>query len=164
MSANHRFSTWPLGLAALAVVVAVIFALNTLADVRASQRQVRLRQQELQEIRDLQKDRQARMAVLDELTADLTARDTLAGLLQQHLPGITADRALRESAKGPMDWIIKRYDVRIDRVPSAQLHAFLSACEQARPPVRLVDLQVATAKEDGPPGLQAQLTLVELTR
>lgn len=99
---------------------------------------------------------------LDTITATARPEDRLAELARRHLEGAPHDLALRERRDEGGDGFTTRYDLRIERIDAAAAARFLAACENARPPVRLIDIQVSSAPA-APGQLALQLALAELT-
>ena len=89
---------------------------------------------------------------------------TLEALIREHLDGVKMDSALREKTESFDGWNLKRYDVRLDDVPPGKLSEFLAECENAIPPVRIVEIQVTTSPDTASPNYSAQLGLAELSR
>jgi len=97
----------------------------------------------------------------DTLAATARPEDRLAELVRRHLDGAPHDLALRERRDEGGEWFTARYDLRIERINGPAAARFLAACENARPPVRLIDIQVSTAPA-APGQLTLQLALAEL--
>ncbi len=97
----------------------------------------------------------------DTLTTTARPEDRLAELARRHLEGAPHDLALRERRDEGGDWFTARYDLRIERIDAAAAARFLAACENARPPVRLIDIQISSAPA-APGQLALQLALAEL--
>jgi len=153
----------PRGWIAIALVaVSVIIAVFSFSRISFYRNQIAARNLELAELNRLQAGIVQQRAALDWINANAGKAQSLASLIKQHLPGIKNDLILRESNGAGEGWNIQQYDLRIDEAAPDKLGRFLAACENAKPPVRVVDIQVSPGPENTR-GLLVQLTLAEMT-
>ena len=147
----------------LIVAAALVIAWSSRREIIFLRAQIKTRHTELAQIAAKQAEAARQRAPLDWIETRARPGDTVADLIQRHLGTAPTDLALRERRDDENGWSHQRYDLRIDRASPAALGAFLAACENARPPVRLVDIQVSAAATPDPQ-ITAQLALAELTR
>ncbi len=146
------------------LLVAVAAVLWHQADkARLYRLQIANRMAEMAEVNALAAETARRQAVTDGLADSARTEDRVRALMDRHLGGTVVDLVLRDEQAVDTAWRVRRYDVRMELVESVRLAAFLAACENARPPVRLLELQV-NAVAGTRPLVQAQLSLAELSR
>lgn len=124
--------------------------------------QIESRLREKTELATLRETLLSRRAAYEQISAMNASGESLASVVKRTLPGVGNDTVLRETRDAGEGWVVRQYDVRLDQVPPARLGEFLSACVNARPPLRVVEVQVSRSREsDG--SLAAQLTLAEMS-
>jgi len=143
---------------ALASVATAFWNLNRLDFY---QRQTELRLQEQVALEEMTEKILNQRAAFDWISGTAKNEDKVAQLIKRHLSGVKVDFLLRDKQPAGQGWMVQAMDLRIDRVSPEKLSGFLVACENARPPVRLIDVQVSAAVE-GRGGLAVQLALAEL--
>lgn len=132
----------------LLVVVALYALAAGLRDLAFLQRQFTARAGEQRALERIAQEAAEARAPFDWMTRHARAEDRLAAIIARELGGVAHDLALRERKNEQDGWQFQRYDLRIDRIDAAAAARFLAACENARPPVRLVDIQVSATPED----------------
>lgn len=161
MKQNPVFS-YRILMGVVAVVASLLVFNHSLARLSFYRNQIEIRQQEVAELDRMQGALRERRAAFDRLSALAPSNDTLASAMNRTMPGIKNDLVLRETRDAGEGWKIKQYDVRLDQVPPAKLGAFLAACANSQPPLRLVEIQVSRSRDAGE-ALAAQLTLAEMS-
>jgi hypothetical protein len=160
---SRPFRTSPgVWIAALLVVASIIAAFQSYRRVTFYQRQIAARQHELAELDRMRNDVSRQRAALDWINDNARGNETLATLIKHHLSGTKNDLLLRESHGIGEGWNIQQYDLRLNEAAPDKLGAFLAACENARPPVRILDIQVSPSPAKTR-GLLVQLALAEIT-
>jgi hypothetical protein len=153
----------PRGWIAIALVAAsMIIAVISFSRVTFYRKQLQARRVELAELNRLQAGIVQQRGALDWINTNAGKAQSLASLIKQFLPGIKNDLILRDSTGAGEGWNIQQYDLRIDEAAPDKIGRFLTACENAKPPVRIVDIQVSPGPENAR-GLLVQLTLAEMT-
>jgi hypothetical protein len=95
------------------------------------------------------------------LAAGAGAEGRVESLVRRLLDGMGADLVRRETRAVGDGWVVRGYDLRLERVPVVALGRLLEACAAATPPVRVNDLQL-TALTEAPGFVRAQLALAEI--
>jgi hypothetical protein len=156
--------SWRMAATALLVLVALWFAWNRYGAITFYDAQLKNRLRDLRELRVLAAAEAGQRAGVEQLLSGAGAEENLSVLVREYLPGIKVDIKPRETTPAMDGWSMKRYDVRIDRVAAGPLAEFLAACENARPPVRIVDIEAALSRAGANSELAVQLCVVELMR
>ncbi len=150
-----------------ATVILVAIALYSLASgllrIDQLQTQIQARLGEQAALAELGEKVIQLRAAHDWMSSTATTNGLLASLARQYLSGSPHDIALRERKDDGGAWSFQRYDLRIERVDATTAGRFLAACENARPPIRLIDIQVSSAAT-APGQYTLQLALAEATR
>ena len=123
--------------------------------------QIATRLQERETLEKIEERLANQRAAFDWIAAQADGQDTVANVMKRHLSGAKSDLILREKRPAGRNWTVQVMDLRIEPVTAEKLSAFLVACENARPPIRLLDIQVS-ASPDARSLLVAQLALAEL--
>jgi len=162
MSTTSRFSLRWL-ITALFVAAAAIIAFSSYREIHFLRTQIDARHKELARLETMLQETADIRAPLEWLEANARPEDRIAELIKRHLASVPTDLAMRERREDENGWITQRFDLRIDRIKPNDLSTFLAACENARPPVRLIDIQ-ASAAATPDRQITLQLALAELTR
>ena len=147
----------------LLIAAAAYVLAGSLRDLTFLQRQLSARQTERTALERHRGQVAEHRAAFDWLEGNTREEDRLTELVKRHLTSIPHDLAMRERTENGEAWSFQRYDLRIERIDADTVGRFLAACENARPPVRLIDIQVsaaATAERQ----LTLQLALAEITK
>lgn len=147
----------------LFVITACVIAFSSLGEINFLRTQITARQKELDRIATMRVETAGQRAPLEWLESNARPEDRIAELIKRHLASVPTDLALRERREDDNGWITQRFDLRIDRIKPDDLSTFLAACENARPPVRLIDIQ-ASAATTPDRQITLQLALAELSR
>lgn len=162
MSATARFSLRPL-ITVFIVAAAAVIALSSYREITFLSTQIDARQKELARLETMRQETAGQRTPLEWLESNARSEDRIAELIKRHLASVPTDLAMRERREDENGWITQRFDLRIDRIKPNDLSAFLAACENARPPIRLIDIQ-ASAAATPDRQITLQLALAELTR
>lgn len=163
MKRNGRLS-WREVIAALAVIVALGVMMSSYSGIQKKRNQLQRRLGDLRELQSLGQLKVSQAEAFQRWVDQGEHRYDLAALIDQHLGGVKVDKASRESFALMDGWTLNRYDVRLDNVPPGKLSEFLAGCENARPPVRIMDIQITLSSDTASPNYTAQLALAEITR
>jgi len=144
---------------AVLVLIALGFLRHAVVQIGFHRQQMENRRQELAELRQLRAQMASPRAAYEWVQAARNG-DRLNTLVKRHLPELKTDLVVRETRPAGEGWSEQRYDLRIDAMAPDKLGPFLVACENARPPVRLREIQVSVSAESRL--VVAQLSLAEL--
>lgn len=149
-------------LVVLAVVAALAFTVQGVKRMSFYRSQIAARQAEFKDLTDLRLALGDQRAAFDWLSSTARGNDALVAVIERTMPGQRNDLVLRETKSAGEGWTIRQYDLRIPGIAGDRLGDFFAACANARPPIRLVEIQVSAGSEAG--GLvDAQLTLAEMS-
>ncbi|HMP89447.1 MAG TPA: hypothetical protein PJ991_04560 [Kiritimatiellia bacterium] len=150
-------------LAAIVVIGALWYFEQSRRTLAFYERQIAMRRVEHRQLSDSMNKLENLRAAHDWILGQAreSGGESVTALMRSRLSGVKTDLVAREKSDAGQGWSIQVMDLRIDQISARQLSSFLAACENARPPVRLLDIQV-TASASGRQMLVAQLALAEL--
>jgi hypothetical protein len=163
MSANwaSRALGWA---AALAVAAGAVWTVSTLASRGATAARLDRRAAELQHLRAMESEsvrRRAMIAALDRTGGG--APISVSTLVQNVLPGLSADVRAREPEAAASGWRARRVDVDLAGVPFERAAAFMSEAERCQPPWRVIECSVRASRQGEGLG-QVRLVLESLEK
>jgi hypothetical protein len=136
-----------LGVAALAALLGAALALHALTTLSADLRRLERKAGDLATLQKIAAEwRAALRATLPFEGLSSKQPVPLTELAAQQLPGVTPSIRQRETLPALGGWQVRRAEVKCE-APLAALGQFLLAAEQARPPWRLVEFDIAATEK-----------------
>jgi len=148
-------------LTSVLVLLAIFMNVRAQKNINFYRTQIEARHGELETLQELTQSQIASRAAFGWLQQHARPNERLEDLVKQQLSNVKTDLVLREVKQVGDRWNIYRYDMRLENVSTKQFSEFLVLCENARPPVRITELQVSVQEDHGGM-ITTQLSLAEI--
>lgn len=143
------------------LVASLVVGADAIKKIGFHENQIDARHQEFKELESLSETLSENKAALNWLQEQAHPGNRLDDLMNEQLSRVQPDVVLRDVENVGDGWNVYRYDMRIEQISTEELSRFLVSCENARPPVRVSELQVTALRQEGE-SVMAQLSLAEI--